>query len=214
MTGRSARGAPRAATVRSRPERSGSVDGLLDRIGDALDGGPRGPALRAAKVVRAMRKGAGLSQKQLAERVGFSQARMSEIELGKGTQGPSWAVMERIASACGQAIGVLGNTSPAVAEEEVEMDLEFHEALLGIDETERYGRPAAIRDLGVHLLPEDTDVTMYAGGKILTVPVRTVQVQHPGNRYATVLIEPDQSAPKGRRRGGTRAAHSFDRERE
>jgi transcriptional regulator with XRE-family HTH domain len=53
-----------------------------------------------------MRKAAGLSQSELAERIGVKQSRISEIESGVGTQGPTWEVMERIAAAFGQNLGI------------------------------------------------------------------------------------------------------------
>lgn len=67
-------------------------------------------AMRAGELVRQMRRHAGLSQVELADRLGVSQARISEIESGAGTHGPTWNVMERIAAVCGQAIGVLSAT--------------------------------------------------------------------------------------------------------
>lgn len=58
-------------------------------------------AFEAADLVRNMRKAAGLSQVELARNIGVSQSRISEIEAGSGTQGPTWDVMSRIAHACG-----------------------------------------------------------------------------------------------------------------
>ncbi|RXG95244.1 helix-turn-helix transcriptional regulator [Bradyrhizobium zhanjiangense] len=63
-------------------------------------------AMRAGELVRAMRKDARLSQSQLAEKLGVSQARVSEIESGVGIQGPTWDLMERISVACGKTLGV------------------------------------------------------------------------------------------------------------
>jgi DNA-binding XRE family transcriptional regulator len=63
-------------------------------------------AMRAGDLVRAMRKAAGLSQSQLAERLEVTQARISEIESGIGRQGPTWDLMERISVACGRTLGV------------------------------------------------------------------------------------------------------------
>jgi DNA-binding XRE family transcriptional regulator len=62
-------------------------------------------SLRAADLIRTMRKKARLSQAQLAEKLGVKQTRVSELEAGIGRQGPTWAVMERVAKACGQRIG-------------------------------------------------------------------------------------------------------------
>ena len=61
-------------------------------------------ALRAADAIRAMRLEASLSQSELAARIGVKPSRISELEAGVGRQGPTWSVMERIASACGKSI--------------------------------------------------------------------------------------------------------------
>jgi DNA-binding XRE family transcriptional regulator len=66
-------------------------------------------AMRAGALIREMRKDAHLSQSELARRLGLSQARVSEIEAGVGTQGPTWDLMERISAACGKILVV---TSP------------------------------------------------------------------------------------------------------
>jgi DNA-binding XRE family transcriptional regulator len=63
-------------------------------------------AMRAGVLIRTMRKDAHLSQSELADKLGFSQARISEIEAGVGTQGPTWDLMERISAACGKTLGV------------------------------------------------------------------------------------------------------------
>ncbi|NIJ41099.1 DNA-binding XRE family transcriptional regulator [Parvibaculum indicum] len=57
-------------------------------------------AFRAGSIVRTMRKSSNLTQKELAERLDLTQSRISEIEAGMGTQGPTWDLMERIAAAC------------------------------------------------------------------------------------------------------------------
>jgi transcriptional regulator with XRE-family HTH domain len=66
-------------------------------------------AMRAGDLVRSMRKAAGYSQAQLAAEVGVSQSRISELESGAGSQGPTWDVMERVAQACGQIVGLIDN---------------------------------------------------------------------------------------------------------
>jgi CspA family cold shock protein len=65
-------------------------------------------ALEAAELVRAFRRRAvaadgraGISQDELASRIGTSQARVSQIENGEGRDGPSYALLRRIAFACG-----------------------------------------------------------------------------------------------------------------
>ena len=64
-------------------------------------------SFRAATLVRTMRREASYSQRDLAARIGVSQARISEIEAGLGKHGPSWDVMERIALVCGREIGLV-----------------------------------------------------------------------------------------------------------
>ncbi len=80
-------------------------------------------ALRAGDLIRKMRKEAGLSQAELAQKLtalnpgaSMSQARVSELEAGGGSQGPTWLVMEKIAEACGKRLGVLEeHVTPAEA---------------------------------------------------------------------------------------------------
>jgi DNA-binding XRE family transcriptional regulator len=57
-------------------------------------------ALEAGQLVRAMRNKAGLTQVQLAERLKVEQPRISAIEAGRGRDGPSYALLKRIAIAC------------------------------------------------------------------------------------------------------------------
>ena len=58
-------------------------------------------SLQAAHFIRNTRESSGLSQGQLADKLGVSQARVSQIESGKGPQGPSIDLLARIATACG-----------------------------------------------------------------------------------------------------------------
>jgi type VI secretion system protein ImpB len=65
-------------------------------------------ALEAAELIRGFRRRAvaadgtvGISQDELARRIGTSQARVSQIEKGEGRDGPSYALFRRIAYACG-----------------------------------------------------------------------------------------------------------------
>jgi transcriptional regulator with XRE-family HTH domain len=57
--------------------------------------------LRAARFVRETREAARFSQSKLASELNISQARVSQIESGKGKYGLSVALLERIAEACG-----------------------------------------------------------------------------------------------------------------
>jgi transcriptional regulator with XRE-family HTH domain len=65
-------------------------------------------AIAAGRLIKSWRKQAagsdgsqGFTQGELAERIGVSQARISEIETGNGRDGPSFALLARIAHACG-----------------------------------------------------------------------------------------------------------------
>ena len=93
----------------SNPKKRGSFEGLIGAI--EADDARRGEApaifsaaVRAAAIVRTMRKSGNLSQKELADRLGLTQARISEIESGVCTQGPTWDLMERVAKACASRI--------------------------------------------------------------------------------------------------------------
>lgn len=57
-------------------------------------------ALEAGQMVRSLRKSVGLTQEALAEALSVSQARVSAIENGEGRDGPTYAVLKRIAAAC------------------------------------------------------------------------------------------------------------------
>jgi DNA-binding XRE family transcriptional regulator len=61
-------------------------------------------AFRAGSLIRMMRKSRSLTQAALAKRIGVTQARVSELESGMGSRGPSWELMERIAKACSATI--------------------------------------------------------------------------------------------------------------
>lgn len=90
-------------------ERGRPLANLLARIEDndphlTAEKGLSSAAMRAGDLVRAMRKEAGFSQSQLADKLRLSQARISEIEAGIGKQGPTWDLMERISEACGKVL--------------------------------------------------------------------------------------------------------------
>ena len=57
-------------------------------------------ALEAGQLVRAARINAGLTQVELAQRLGVEQPRVSAIEAGRGRDGPSYALLKRIFAAC------------------------------------------------------------------------------------------------------------------
>jgi transcriptional regulator with XRE-family HTH domain len=57
-------------------------------------------ALRAGQLVREIRKSRGWTQTQLADLLGWDQERISNIERGEGTRGPTFDVLQKIAIAC------------------------------------------------------------------------------------------------------------------
>ncbi len=57
-------------------------------------------ALRAGRMVREMRKAKGLTQTQLAMKLGWDQERISNIERGEGSRGPTFDVLQKIAAVC------------------------------------------------------------------------------------------------------------------
>lgn len=60
----------------------------------------RSRVLEAAKLMRAIRIGAGLTQTQLAERMNIPQAQISRLEAGVGRRGPTVDMLARISEAC------------------------------------------------------------------------------------------------------------------
>ncbi len=55
------------------------------------------------RYLKALRHEAGLTQKELSERAGMTQARISIIENGNSARGPSVDVIARIADVCNKA---------------------------------------------------------------------------------------------------------------
>jgi transcriptional regulator with XRE-family HTH domain len=72
-------------------------------------------ALEAGRLVRALRKRAGLTQQALAERLSMTQARVSAIEAGEGRDGPTYGLLKRIAAACGMSLAsaLAGDAMPS-----------------------------------------------------------------------------------------------------
>jgi ribosome-binding protein aMBF1 (putative translation factor) len=56
-------------------------------------------SMRAGAMVRTARKNRKLSQAELAQRIGVSQERISEVERGLGPQAPTYDLLERIGRA-------------------------------------------------------------------------------------------------------------------
>lgn len=58
-------------------------------------------AEEAARLVREMRRSAGLNQRELAARLGVSQPRIARLERIMKGDGPSYTMIRRVAIACG-----------------------------------------------------------------------------------------------------------------
>jgi transcriptional regulator with XRE-family HTH domain len=60
----------------------------------------RSAAFEAGDLVRLMREKAGLTQRELAQRISTSQSHLSEVERGNGLQGPTFSMLRKVAAAC------------------------------------------------------------------------------------------------------------------
>jgi transcriptional regulator with XRE-family HTH domain len=126
-------------------EQPGDMAKLFARIERTHPGienkiGVSSAALRAGQIVRSMRKSRRLTQTELADMLGWDQVRISNIERGEGTRGPTFDVLQKIADVCAYAI-VFESTVQIpefVAPEKIEQPQEIEEAQL-------VGKPFAVR---------------------------------------------------------------------
>ncbi|HTQ12271.1 MAG TPA: helix-turn-helix transcriptional regulator [Rhizomicrobium sp.] len=81
-------------------------------------------ALEAGDAVRSLRRAAGLTQMQLAEALDVTQARISAIENGEGRDGPSYALLKRIAAACDVTGPILSFATPDKIRDDAPRDAE------------------------------------------------------------------------------------------
>jgi transcriptional regulator with XRE-family HTH domain len=107
---------PAATSAASSKDRGRPLADLLEEFEashpeEVAASGLSSAAMRAGDLIRSMRKAAGLSQSQLAREIGVAQSRVSEIESGSGTQGPTWDLIERVTAACGKSIMLVDNPS-------------------------------------------------------------------------------------------------------
>jgi transcriptional regulator with XRE-family HTH domain len=75
-------------------------------------------ALEAASLIRGIRELVEISQAELARRLGVTPARMSTIEKGEGPNGPTYAMLKRVARACGVIFDVRVNGKSLIAAKE------------------------------------------------------------------------------------------------
>lgn len=112
-------------------DRGRPISDILERVEArnpeaAKESGFSSAAMRAGAMVRRMRKSRGLSQSELATRIGVTQERISEVERGLGPQGPTFALLDRVAKACGMRIDAVQMEAPAATpaqEDEVPLSL-------------------------------------------------------------------------------------------
>jgi transcriptional regulator with XRE-family HTH domain len=57
-------------------------------------------AMRAGQRIREMRLAKGWTQTQLAQKLGWDQERISNLERGEGTRGPTFDVLQKVSAAC------------------------------------------------------------------------------------------------------------------
>jgi len=72
-------------------------------------------ALEAAWLIRRIRKLVDIPQAELARRLGVTQPRMSAIEKGEGCNGPTYAMLKRVARACGVTFDIQVNGKSLLA---------------------------------------------------------------------------------------------------
>jgi transcriptional regulator with XRE-family HTH domain len=200
--------------VRGNPRRYGSIDGLLDQIATEFENRDDGPPMRGGALIRQMRRRARLSQRQLGDRIGVTQARISEIEIGTGKQGPSWDLMERIASACDCKIGILPERTAEEPSGWSRLDQvllhtkSFFGEAAALDE-EAAG--AMVADLGPALGLQDVHVGKWGGFHFLTT---TLPVASGANAASRVILEPVAVTGKPSDWFAWRAAHGLSMENE
>jgi transcriptional regulator with XRE-family HTH domain len=84
--------------------------------------------LASATLIREMRRRAGLSQDELAKRLGLRQSRISELERGNGEQGPTITTLARVARACDVRLAIA--VGPRAFSSDVVLNGEEEDALV------------------------------------------------------------------------------------
>ena len=81
-------------------------EALRERDSESFDLGAsvRGAILEVGESIWELRNEAGLTQAQVADRVGMSQADVARVENARGVRGPTVAMLERIAAAFGKRL--------------------------------------------------------------------------------------------------------------
>lgn len=108
-------------------DRQRSIKDLVRRVEESDDGRDTAhrarTALRLGELAYRMRTECGLSQHELAERIGTRQSVISRLEGGNGGHMPNWSTLERVADACGFSMMVGARrqeSAPGTAVQELE----------------------------------------------------------------------------------------------
>jgi transcriptional regulator with XRE-family HTH domain len=161
-------------------DRGSPIATLVQRLesDDNWPGKISSAAFRAGDLVRTIRKEAGFSQAALASRIGVKQARISEIEAGAGSQGPTWDLMERIAAACGRRIVLDKLQEPNVS---AEAD---HRPLFDIviQAMRQFPLEATVSSWSSHLSQQDINEVVR---QLLPLVVQAVSTSKPTEEIAT-----------------------------
>jgi transcriptional regulator with XRE-family HTH domain len=128
-----------------------------------------------ARFLRQMREHAGLKQSALARKLGVSQARISEIERGNSPEGVSYALLKRMAAACGfpdwPAAPVGGReietADPAVLSAFAERPIEFQ--LMETSKSLEYAVKAVVESLKAHAIHSNRAGSMEVRGKDVVI---------------------------------------------
>ena len=160
---------------------------LMEEASDVMAG---------AQTIRSVRKAAGLSQTELADRLHVSQARVCEMEAGRGTAGVSYALLLRAVRACGFELAFTYRPIDRGAEPE----------LAEADDDRSYA-PEAARP--VRVLPAEADLTTEEG---LLRAIFGEDLQPDPNAPAPVASGRGTRRRRGRRIQGYERAEETDPE--
>ena len=148
-------------------------DELLPTDADKASFNDASASLEAGHYIRNLRKDAGLTQLELAERMNVSQARVSAIENGEGRDGPTYAVLKRVAVAC-RATPLLGGGERALREARAvqtkqPLPSRWGETLVAVYDTAAYAE-LAVQDLLAANVPQSAINRHAAEGSYSAAP--------------------------------------------
>ena len=98
-----------------------SLDRVVEDLGFSASDKITAPALELGLTLRQARLAKGLTQDELAQRIGLPQNALSMIENGRGSDGPTWTTVSRIC----EALGIEPSFLPAEAVQSAAEDVEI-----------------------------------------------------------------------------------------